>query len=295
MRVEPDARPGGRQPRREGAGRRREVRVGVLGVHAALDRVPGDPDLLVAERQRLAGGERDLLLHEVDPGHRLGDRVLDLDPRVHLDEVLTVVAVDEELEGADTAIAEVNGRVDRALLDALPELLGDRRRRSLLEHLLVAPLDRAFALAETHAGAAVVDQDLRLDVTDALEIALDVDAVVPERRLRLTFRLLPEPLEVPRRLRFAHAAAAAAGLRLQHHGIADRLRDAEGLRRAADGTVRAGNDRHADALHREARRGLVVEPREDLRRWADEDEPVLAADLGEIGVQIGRASCREQV
>ncbi len=34
--------------------------------------------------ERLAGGDPDHLLDEVDAGDELGDRVLDLQPRVHL-------------------------------------------------------------------------------------------------------------------------------------------------------------------------------------------------------------------
>ena len=74
-------------------------RVRVLGVDAALDRVAALDDVALAERQLLAGGDADLLLDDVDAGDELGDRVLDLHPRVHLDEVELVVLV-EELEGA---------------------------------------------------------------------------------------------------------------------------------------------------------------------------------------------------
>ena len=46
---------------------------------AALDPVLG-------ERQRLAGGDAELLGHQVDAAHELGDRVLDLQAGVHLEE-----------------------------------------------------------------------------------------------------------------------------------------------------------------------------------------------------------------
>ncbi len=55
-------------------------------------------DVLLRKRQRLARGHADLRLDQVDAGHHLGDRVLDLDPGVHLDEVEVVVLVDDELD-----------------------------------------------------------------------------------------------------------------------------------------------------------------------------------------------------
>ena len=63
-------------------------------------RMAAGGDLVLAEREGLAGGDPDLLLDEVDAGDHLGDGVLDLDPGVDLDEVEVVVGVDEELAGA---------------------------------------------------------------------------------------------------------------------------------------------------------------------------------------------------
>ena len=56
----------------------------VLGVEAHLDRVAARLD---AQVERLAAGDADLLLDEIEAGHRLGHRVLDLDAAVQLEEV----------------------------------------------------------------------------------------------------------------------------------------------------------------------------------------------------------------
>ena len=61
----------------------------------------------------------------------------------------------------------------------------DGRRRRLLEHLLVPPLDRAIALAEVDAVAVGVEQDLDLDVARPFEEALEDQPVVAECRGRL--------------------------------------------------------------------------------------------------------------
>ena len=47
-------------------------------VHARLEGVPGEGQLLLPERQRLAGGHAQLPLDKVDARHHLGHRVLDL-------------------------------------------------------------------------------------------------------------------------------------------------------------------------------------------------------------------------
>ncbi len=58
----------------------------IFGVEASLDGVPreGDVGLVVAEG--FARGDAQLLAHEVDAGDLLGDRVLDLEAGVHLEE-----------------------------------------------------------------------------------------------------------------------------------------------------------------------------------------------------------------
>ena len=78
---------------------------------------PATHDVALAEAQLLARGDADLLLHDVDAGDHLGDRVLDLHARVHLDEEELVVLV-QELEGAGAAIADLAAGLGAALADA---------------------------------------------------------------------------------------------------------------------------------------------------------------------------------
>ena len=65
----------------------------------------------------VAGGGADLLEDQVDVGDHLGHRMLDLDARVHLDEIELAVLV-QELDGADAEIFDLAHR------------LGDASRRS---------------------------------------------------------------------------------------------------------------------------------------------------------------------
>ena len=82
----------------------------VLGVDPALDRVAAQDDVLLAHGQRLAGRDQHLLADEVDPRHLLGDRVLDLDPRVHLHEVVGAVGGQEALRSCRRSGSRRRGR-----------------------------------------------------------------------------------------------------------------------------------------------------------------------------------------
>jgi hypothetical protein len=102
--------------------------------------------------------------------------------------------------------------------------LVEERRRGLLDDLLVAALDRAFALAEIDDVAVLVAQHLDLDVARIGDELLDEDAVVAEGGAAST--CAGEALAPPRRRRGdAHALAAAAGRGLDHHRVADLVGD----------------------------------------------------------------------
>ena len=67
------------------------------------------------EGKLLAGRDADHRLHDVDAGDHLGDGVLDLHARVHLEEVEVVVLVDQELAGAGADVVDRLGRSDGRL------------------------------------------------------------------------------------------------------------------------------------------------------------------------------------
>ena len=72
--------------------------------------------ILLTQTQLLAGSDVDLLLHQIHPRDHLGDRMLDLDARVHFDEVELAFLI-EELKGARAAIADFPAGFDAALAD----------------------------------------------------------------------------------------------------------------------------------------------------------------------------------
>ena len=79
-----------------------------------------------------ARGDADLLLNDIDTGHHLGDRMLDLNARVHLDEKKLAVLV-QEFERACTAVAELAAGLNTAFPDLVAQLRGQVRCRRFLD------------------------------------------------------------------------------------------------------------------------------------------------------------------
>ena len=82
--------------------------------------------------------------------HQLGDRVLDLEPGVHLQEPEPLGRrVVEELDRAGAAVVDRLGRLASGVVQRGADLVAQAGCRCLLDHLLVPALQRAVALAET--------------------------------------------------------------------------------------------------------------------------------------------------
>ena len=279
---------------REGAGRGQESTLGILGVDPRLHRVPRDRQLGLCGRKGLAGRDPELPLHEVGTGDHLGDRVLDLETRVHLHEPEPVLAqsvrgVGDELGGARAAVSDGPGRPDRGRAHRRAHRPGHARRRGLLDDLLVTALQGAVPLEEVHRVSMRVGEDLDLDVARPFDAALDEDPIVAEARTGLAPRRFQRGPELRLAAGAPHALAAAARDRLHQHGKADSAGVGEKLRIVLILAVVAGDHRHAGRLHRALGRILQAHCADRGGRRPDEDHSRGVACLDEPGV-LGQES-----
>ncbi len=214
----------------------------------------------------------------------LGDRVLDLDAGVHLHEVEAAVVVEQELHGAGVLVAGGASQLDRRLAHPRPQLVVERRRRRLLDQLLVPPLDRALALAEMHHVAVAVAEHLELDVPRLDQVLLQVDGAGAETLLRLLAGGHELALQALALLDDAHAAAAAARRRLEDHRVADLGGHPLRLLQVGQRLAAARQHRHPGVGRGLPRLGLVAHQPDAGRRRPDPAEVALLEHLGEVGV-----------
>ena len=250
------------------AARWAHIPVGVdrLRVDARLDRVAArarDRGLLQLEaRERVAGGDAELRLHEVDPADLLGHGVLDLEAGVRFDEeeVAVVGFVDEELEGAEAAEVDGLRETYRGGSDRLTDHGGDAGAGRDLDELLVAALHAALALTDVADRAAAVAHDLDFDVARAGDEALDVDGVGAEGAQGLGLAALVRLRDLVGAIDDAHAAATAAGHGLDQHrrALGKAVQELARLLHR-DRAFASGDDRHALLLGQ--RLGRVLSPR----------------------------------
>src|SRR3989304_1508600 len=106
----------------------------------------------------------------------------------------------------------------------LAQTFGEARRRRFLDHLLMAALQRAVALAEVDPAAVAVEEGLHLDVGRPIEVALEDESLIVEGRPGFPSRARQRLAQLAALPRHVHALAAAARARLQAHGIPDARR-----------------------------------------------------------------------
>ena len=149
------------------------------------DRVAVDRKLVLAHRQRLAGRHPKLPFAEVLAGDVFRNRMLDLEPGVHLHEEERAVLVQQELDRSGPDIADRLGGGHRSLAHPAAGMRIKVRGGNFLHDLLMPALDRAVALEQVDAITLGVGQDLDFDVARPGDVALDQHPVVAERIDRL--------------------------------------------------------------------------------------------------------------
>src|SRR5437763_8030229 len=282
--VDPDTLAGRLDPGADRAGSGQEA-LRVLGVDPQLDGVPLGRQRGRVERRRQPGRDAQLLLDQVHAVHRLGDRVLDLQPGVHLqEEELAGGRVEQALDGAGVAVADGLTGADGGGAQPGPQLRRNGRRRGLLEYLLVAPPHRALPLAQRHDPPIGAPEDLYLDVPYPGEVPLDEHRPVAEHPLGEPAYLLELRRQAGRIRYRGHAHPAAAGRRLDH----DRVPDATGLgERRLDRGGRVGgtgSDRYPGGRHQVPRVDLVAHRVDRARVRTDPDQSLRGDRAGEVGV-----------
>ena len=235
--------------------------------------------------QRVALRDQDLAAHQVDARDHLGDGVLDLNARVHLDEEeLLPLDVDEKLHRAGGLIAHRPAEPHRGIADPRAEVARQIDARRDLDDLLMATLHGAVPLPEVDEIAVRVAEDLHLDVLGTPDEALDEHVSPSERRARFALGFLQLPGELVGVVYHAHAAAAAAEAGLDDDRKSDVFRRRPHLLEIRDGLLRPGHRRHLCITRQVLRGDLVAERVELFGSRADEREARGGAGAGKLGV-----------
>ena len=269
----------------------REIVFRVFGGDAALQGMAAQADVFLERDEGVivahgcAFGDADLRLDDVHAGHYFGDGVLDLDTRIHFDEVvLAAVHIKQIFDGARVGVVgstcQSQGRF--AQLGAGVGVHVGRRRP--LHHLLVAPLHRAVALKQMYQVAVSVAHHLDLDVAGAAHQLFQVDLVIAKGGQGLALGQLHHGCQVGLGLDHAHTAAPAAPAGLEHQRVAHFQRHSFGHLDVIGQRSRCGHHRHIRRHGHGASRHLVAQRTHHIAIRPDEGHAGSGTGVGKVRV-----------
>ena len=199
-----------------------EIGPWILRGHPRLDRRPTDLDVLLDEGQRLAAGNVNLAVDQVDSRHELRYTVLHLQAGIHLQEVeLPRLRIEEELGRAGAAIADLECEADCAVGDGSANRFRQRRCRRLFDELLMPALYGTIAVANVYDVTVRIGQHLDLDVTSAIHVAFQIDFAAAESGVGFPGCFLQRGFELFGFPNDPHSAAAAPEGGFDNQRIAD--------------------------------------------------------------------------
>ncbi len=237
----------------------------------------------LGKRQSLAGGDAQHGLDDIDAGHHFGDGVLDLQARIHLQEIIADSAQDE-FDRADPAIIQALAEPHRVGDHSVAKRCGKIGGRGFLDELLVTPLQRAFTLEQVNYIAFAVTGDLYFDMAPLLDQFFDDQPGIAKRIFGLAhgrFDFTGNAIEMRDG---AHALAAASRRGFQHHRKPDFAQGPGDLGGVFARRFAAGNGRHTGRFGLALGGGFVPEPLDDLGRRASEDQPCGLDGARECGI-----------
>ncbi len=256
----------------------------IFGAQADFKRMPHALDRRLRQRQRFAGRHAQLPFHQIQPGDHLRDRVLDLQPRIHLHEMQSATGITHELHRAGTRVVHRPRHPHRQLTQRLPLCCRQATCRCFLQDLLVTTLHRAVPLEEMHDPAEAITENLYLQMAGRVQVPLHEEPRIAEGRLRLATGRGQHGRQLRHTTHDAHALATTTGHGLQHH----RKTDAHGLRRET--LIRlvlaliARRHGNAGSRHQRLGRPLVTHRADHVCRRPDEAELRGGTSHGKVGI-----------
>ncbi len=210
--------------------------------------------------------------------------MLDLQPRIHFEEVEGALRPQQELDRAGVHIVAGARQRHRRRRQPLPQLVVHRDRGRLFDELLVASLNRALALAQMHDVALRIAEALHLDMSRGMYGLFHVDGAVAKRLAGLALGQPQRRGELVRPRHEANALAAATSRRLQQHRIAELTGNARSLRRILQARVVARHNRHAGLDRDVLGGGFLAQQTHHRPRRSHEPQPGVRTCVGKVGV-----------
>ena len=228
--------------------------------------------VLLRDFEGFSRSDRDLRPHDIYGGDLLSDCVFHLDARIHLNEVVAPLLVEQEFHRARVVIIHGSGDGDGGFAHLRAQTWRQDQRGRNLDQLLVASLDRAVAFAQVDHVSMTVGQDLELNMVWPFNVFFDEQGAVAESCQRFPRGGVHIGPQLHVGADDPEPTASASSACLDHHRVAGCSAERQRLVGPADRAVGSRHDRDPDLLRELPCLDFVTHQMNDLRGWPDEGD-----------------------
>jgi hypothetical protein len=153
----------------------------VFGINPDFDRVPVYGQLVLCIGYFFPFGNFDLQLYQINPCDCFRHRVLDLQSRVHLQEVEVQLLIHNELDCSCVVISAGLCNVDSRSTHGATNFRSQYGRRRFLYYFLMPPLNRTLAFEQMDNISMLIAENLDFNVPWFRNVFLNKHGPVPKR------------------------------------------------------------------------------------------------------------------
>ena len=246
-------------------------------------------DILLAQAQRLAGGNAQLPVDQIKSGDLFSDRMFNLQTGIHLHKPETIcaqsaAAICNKLNCSGPFIANRLCGGDSGLCHCGTDLIWHIRGRGFFNNFLMPSLHRTVSFKQMQMGALAVRQHLHFNMARGGDVFFNDHMPVTKGGNGLTYCTHQKLSKSVFGVHFPHAFAAATGPRLDQHRIADICGLSGQHIRALVSPVIARDNRNTCRCHQPL--GFIFQPHcpHGFCGWPDKNQSCCTDRFGKVRV-----------
>ena len=160
--------------------------------------------------QRIAFGNLNLRLHNIDACNHFRYRMFNLNTRVNFNKVEFFIACNEEFYRARIDIVDVFHQLQGRITNVLTQFFRKRKSRCNFNHLLMTPLNGTISFEKMDYIAVFIPHDLYFNMLGIDNAFFQVNFITAESKLRFGFSTFICILKIGHFIDHTHAATATA-------------------------------------------------------------------------------------
>ena len=168
--------------------RRQKISCWIFRVDSRFDRPTRRFDVTLSESKFITSCYPDHALDQIDAGYKFGYRMLNLQSGVHFQKIEILFTIDHELYGSGGYIVHCLCQSHCLTGNIASRLVVQKWRWRLLDHFLMATLQRTLPLTQMNCISVLIGDNLNLDVSGILDELLNKYTVIAKVGFRLTLR-----------------------------------------------------------------------------------------------------------